>query len=130
MNIDCYDILEWTLQLINVKWIDQAVASGTQGINRNNTLKGDFAYTFKKLNKSLYEHSVVNGERIIDRTIEKLLKSNSHVTTSKLYESLIPEIIKDQAYYDSSGKLLDIDKYIAKKYEYKLQRDGYYGWSV
>lgn len=117
-------------ELVNVKWVDQAVASGTQGINRNNTLKGDFVYTFKKLNKSLYEHSVVNGEKIIDRTIEKLLKNNSHVTTSKLYEALIPEIIKDQAYYDSSGKLLDIDKYIAKKYEYKLQGDGYYGWSV
>lgn len=117
-------------ELINVKWVDQAVASGTQGINRNNTLKGDFVYTFKKLKEPLYEHSIVNGEKIIDRTIEKLLKNNSHVTTSKLYEALIPEIIKDQAYYDSSGKLLDIDKYIAKKYEYKLQEDGYYGWSV
>lgn len=117
-------------ELVNVKWVDQAVASGTQGINRNNTLKGDFVYTFKKLSKSLYEHSIVNGEKIIDRTIEQLLKTNSHVTTSKLYEALIPEIVKDQAYYDSSGKLLDIDKYIARKYEYKLQEDGYYGWSV
>lgn len=117
-------------ELINVKWVDQAVSSGTQGINRKNTLKGDFVYTFKKLDKSLYEHSIVNGEKIIDNTIKRLLKTNSHVTTTKLYESLIPEIIKEQAYYDSSGKLLDIDKYIAKEYEYKLQKDGFYGWSV
>jgi DNA modification methylase len=117
-------------ELINVKWVDQAVSSGTQGINRKNTLKGDFVYTFKKLDKSLYEHKIVNGEKIIDNTIKKLLKTNSHITTTKLYESLIPEIINDQAYYDSSGKLLDIDKYIAKEYEYKLQKDGFYGWSV
>ena len=117
-------------ELVNVKWVDQAVASGTQGINRKNTLKGDFVYTFRKLNRSLYEHKVVNGEKIIDSTLEKILKNNIHVTTAKLYESLIPEIIKDQAYYGSDGKLLDIDKYIAKKYVYKIQKDGYYGWSV
>ncbi len=117
-------------ELIDVKWVDQAVASGTQGINRNNTLKGDFVYTFKRLEKSLYVDSAINGEKIIDATIKKLLKTNAHVTTAKLYESLIPEIIRDQAYYGSDGKLLDIDKYIAKTYRYKLQEDGYYGWSI
>lgn len=117
-------------QLVNVKWVDQAVASGTQGINRKNTLRGDFVYTFRKINESLYENNIVSGEKIIDETIEKLLEKNSHVTTAKLYESLIPEIIKNQAYYDSDGKLLDIDKYIAKKYVYTLQGDGYYGWTI
>ena len=33
-------------ELINIKWVNQAVSSGTQGINRRNTLKGDFVYTF------------------------------------------------------------------------------------
>ena len=33
-------------ELVNIKWINQAVSSGTQGINRRNTLKGDFVYTF------------------------------------------------------------------------------------
>lgn len=117
-------------ELINVKWVDQAVASGTQGINRNNTLKGDFVYTFKRLDETLYFDHRVNGEKIIDKTIKKLLKTNSHVTTAKLYEALIPEIIKQQAYYGADDKLLDIDKYIAKKYHYKQQEDGYYGWSV
>lgn len=117
-------------ELINVKWVDQAVASGTQGINRKNTLKGDFVYTFRKLNKSLYKHEFINGEKIIDDTMIELLENNKHVTTSKLYETLIPRIVKEQAYYDSEDKLLDIDKYIARKYEYKLQKDGYHGWSV
>lgn len=117
-------------ELIDVKWVDQAVASGTQGINRNNTLKGDFVYTFKRLEESPHIESAVNGEQIIDKTIKKLLRDNAHVTTSRLYESLIPEIVKDQAYYGSDGKLLDIDKYIARQYQYKLQEDGQYGWSV
>lgn len=117
-------------ELVNVKWVDQAVASGTQGINRKNTLKGDFVYTFRKLNKSLYKHEIINGESIIDDVMRKCLQGNTHVTTAKLYESLIPEIVKNQAYYDSTQKLLDIDKYIATKYEYKLQKDGYHGWSI
>ena len=117
-------------ELVDVKWVDQAVASGTQGINRNNTLKGDFVYTFKRLKESLHTEGTVNGEEIVDKTLKKLLRNSPHVTTSRLYEALIPEIIKDQAYYDSDGKLLDIDKYIAKQYQYKLQEDGQYGWSV
>ena len=117
-------------ELVDVKWVDQAVASGTQGINRNNTLKGDFVYTFKRLKESLHIEGTVNGEEIVDKTLKKLLRNSPHVTTSRLYEALIPEIIKDQAYYDSDGKLLDIDKYIAKRYQYKLQEDGQYGWSV
>jgi DNA modification methylase len=34
--------------LVNVVYQEQAVASGTQGINRNNTLRGDFVYNFLK----------------------------------------------------------------------------------
>ena len=37
--------------LDSVVWIDQATSSGTQGINRKNTLKGDFVYTFVKSKK-------------------------------------------------------------------------------
>ena len=34
--------------LVNVVYQEQAVASGTQGLNRNNTLRGDFVYNFQK----------------------------------------------------------------------------------
>jgi hypothetical protein len=37
--------------LVNVVYQEQAVASGTQGINRNNTLRGDFVYNFQKNTK-------------------------------------------------------------------------------
>lgn len=117
-------------KLVNVKWVDQAVASGTQGINRKNTLKGDFVYTFKKNGVPDHEDRVINGEAVVDKVIKDLIKKSSHVTTAKLYESLIPELIAEQAYYDTDGKLLDIDRYIAKTYEYKLQKDGEYGWSL
>ena len=41
------------LNLLNTKWINQAVSSGTQGINRGNTLKGDFVYTFINTKKKM-----------------------------------------------------------------------------
>lgn len=117
-------------RLVNVKWVDQAVGSGTQGINRANTLRGDFVYTFKKLSAPKYKKKIINGENIIDQTISSLLDEAKYVTTAKLYESLIPELINAEAYYDSKGKLLDIDGYIAQKYKYNAHEDGQYGWSV
>lgn len=117
-------------KLINVKWVDQAVASGTQGINRKNTLKGDFVYTFKKDSSATHTEQIINGEIFIDKIINGLLKKSPYVTTAKLYESLIPELIREKAYYDSKNKLLDIDKYIATKYKYEKQKDGQYGWSI
>lgn len=116
--------------LVNVKWVDQAVASGTQGINRNNTLRGDFVYTFKKNGVVEHEDKIINGEHVIDQTMKRLLRDAPYVTTARLYESLIPALVKQQAYYDANGKLLDIDKYIARQYTYKQQTDGHYGWSI
>jgi len=116
--------------LINVKWVNQAVASGTQGINRNNTLTGDFVYTFRKTVDSTLTNEKRNGEEYIIQVISKLLRSNTYVPTSKLYEILIPVLVHKQAYYDSSGKILDIDKFIKTKYRYMVQKDGKYGWSV
>lgn len=119
-------------ELINVKWVDQPVASGTQGINRKNTLKGDFVYTFKRLETAdnlVTDH--INGEKIIEKVMNSFAsKGQKYVTTAALYEKLIPEIINEQAYYGSDDKLLDIDKFIAKTYVYEKQGDGVYGWTL
>lgn len=117
-------------ELVDVKWINQAVASGTQGINRKNTLTGDFVYTFKKTIATTIPVSKQNGEEYIVDIIEKLLKNNAYISTSKLYEKLIPVLIRNQAYYGSNGKIVDIDKFIKTKYRYTLQPDGKYGWSI
>lgn len=118
-------------KLIDVKWVDQPVASGTQGLNRKNTLRGDFVYTFKKLDKPHdMPEECVDGEKIIDNVIRKFAKAGEYVSTAKLYEVLIPSIVDKRAYYNSEGKLLDIDKYISKKYSYELQKDGHYGWTL
>lgn len=117
--------------LINVKWVDQPVASGTQGLNRKNTLKGDFVYTFKKLDKPCeFSDDHKNGEQIILDTIKEFTKKQKYVTTADLYEKLIPRIIKERAYYGSDDKLLDIDKFIAKTFNYEEQPDGKFGWTL
>lgn len=121
--------------LVNVKWVNQPVSSGTQGLNRKNTLKGDFVYTFRKLStppntNTLSVNNHVNGEEMILKTMGEFKKKQKYVTTADLYEKLIPKIIKEQAYYDSNDKLLDIDKFVAKRFNYERQEDGKFGWSL
>lgn len=114
--------------IVNVKWVDQAVASGTQGINRNNTLKGDFVYTFKKLKEPVHNSELINGEEIVLKSVNTLIKKQGFADTASLYEYLIPKLIQKQAFHDSKGKILDIDKIIASKFKYSKVEDGQYGW--
>lgn len=123
-------VMKAGFELIDVKWIDQAVASGTQGINRDNTLTGDFVYSFKKIQKTNFANCNNNGEEYIMKTIKRLVAKYSVVPTSKLYEELIPILVRNQAYYDSQGKILNIDKFIRLKYKYSVQKDGKYGWTL
>lgn len=117
-------------ELVNVKWVDQAVASGTQGINRKNTLTGDFVYTFKKVNKSVLKDEQNNGEEYILKVISRLIKKEGYVETSKLYESLIPVLVANNAYYDSAGRILNIDGFIKTKYTYKKMENGTHAWTI
>ena len=117
-------------ELVNIKWINQAVSSGTQGINRRNTLKGDFVYTFintkKKINQEITK---IDGTKYIKQTLAKHKKKSNFITPAKLYESLIPKIINNSAYYDSSGKFLDIDNYMNSNFKY-INKDKSYGWQI
>jgi len=117
-------------ELVNIKWVNQAVSSGTQGINRRNTLKGDFVYTFiNTKKKNNLEISKIEGTEYIKETLESHKVNSNFITPAKLYESLIPKIINNSAYYDSSGKFLDVDNFMNKNFQY-IQKDKSYGWQI
>lgn len=99
---------------------EQAVSSGTQGINRKNTLTGDFVYNFKKTGKVKSQNKQVanNVEEFIVTSIEKLIIEKNGVTPTELYEYLIPLIVKNNAYKDENDKALDLEKIMEEHFDY------------
>lgn len=106
---------------------EQAVSSGTQGINKMNTLTGDFVYTLHKplnkqleLNKVKIYDSKVDNLAVVKKIISNLVNEHESITPSKLYEKLLPIIIKEETYIDTNGKAIDIEKILKEDYEYVL----------
>ena len=117
-------------ELINIKWVNQAVSSGTQGINRRNTLKGDFVYTFINTKKKQdIEQLKIDGTELIQKTLNNHRKESNFITPAKLYETLIPEIVNKSAYFDSSGKYLDVDGYMNSNFKY-VENKKLFGWKI
>jgi hypothetical protein len=102
-------------ELEKLDWIDQAVRSGTQGINHQNTLHGDFVYTYspRLIGGASSRDAVIAGDIIVAQTLRTLFKETQRLTTASLYIALIPKLIKSMSFYDSAGKLLDIDKTVS-----------------
>lgn len=110
-------------RMTNVTWVDQAVRSGTQGINKNNTLHGDFVYTFVKRVGSVPKKSY-NGPKLIDETLSRHLNPNSKLTASEMYRLVLPVLISNQALMESPTKYLNIEGEISKYCEYKEIKIG------
>lgn len=120
-------------ELDNINWQPQAVQSGTQGINKKNTLYGDFVYNFYKPKKTISNllKKEKNGEDVVYKIANKLISKNGFIETSKLYEELIPIIVKERAFLDSNGKILDIDSFLEKHFKYgeiELKNEKKHGW--
>lgn len=114
-------------QLIDITLQEQAVSSGTQGINRMNTLTGDFVYTlFKDANLRVKVDSVAykDSKIFVEQLIEKLISENNGLTPSKLYELLIPEIVQNNAYNNTDGLVLDIEKILKDNFDYVEIRES------
>lgn len=113
--------LDAGFELMGIVLQSQAVSSGTQGINKKNTLTGDFVYNFKKgatgNNKCTYEY-LPNAEEFILKTIHDFLIQKEGATSSELYEYIIPIIVKNHAYCHNDGKVINIDNLIKKNFEY------------
>ena len=101
-------ILSNGFKFVKVEWFNQAVQSGTQGINKN-TLRGDFAYTFQKINKhENILHDTEGKDLVVEKAKELIDRNKGFVETYKIYMHLIPLIIKERAFLDG-GTIIDID---------------------
>ena len=118
--------------LINVVYQEQAIASGTQGINRNNTLKGDFVYNFIKDTKIEPPKKTLNhknGEEEIVKNVQSWIQKNDgFLTSDSLYEKLIPFIVEKNLYTDNDGRVTHIENLLKSNFDYKKTRSQEYAW--
>lgn len=116
---------------------EQAVSSGTQGINRKNTLTGDFIYNFRKTKQ---KHAAVYAQshdsvQFIEACIDQFIEAHDGATPSALYEYLIPLIVRNNAYTDEDGRVINIENILRTNYDYvevteegKRSIGGAYKW--
>lgn len=107
-------------EMQNIVYQEQAVASGTQGINFKNTFKGDFVYNFVKSesNRVFQNKNIKNPTQAIEKKIDNIFADNDSITIDKLYEILIPYIVRKNIYSNENGDPINIENILAKKYEY------------
>ncbi|HIF9481947.1 TPA: DNA (cytosine-5-)-methyltransferase [Photobacterium damselae] len=124
-------ILRNGFQLANVVMQPQAVSSGTQGINKNNTLKGDFIYNFIKVSApsdTKFEYHP-EGYQLITELAGEYLDKKGRCSAADLYEYLIPQIILNHAFIDKKGKVIDVEALLNEEFIYLLD-DGNYYWKT
>ncbi|MDO8664239.1 MAG: DNA methyltransferase [Candidatus Liptonbacteria bacterium] len=120
--------------LINVVYQEQAVSSGTQGINRNNTLRGDFIYNFLKNKNTKTQKSITNSKidsenEIVKRVNGLLVKANGSISSDVLYEKVIPFIVEKRLYTDKFGQMINIEGMLKKHFSYNfVKTKNEYGW--
>ena len=118
--------------LTNVTYQEQAVASGTQGLNRNNTLRGDFVYNFFKNTKLSAPEKAFNtkdSKKEIVKRVRSWIKSNDgSLTSDSLYEKLIPYIVEKNLYTDMDGQVMNIEDLLKQSFDYKQTRSQEYAW--
>jgi 16S rRNA G966 N2-methylase RsmD len=121
-------------EIDKVEWQEQAVSSGTQGINRKNTLRGDFAYTFvnRKGRQPKVPSGISSGSRIVIDVASELIDRHHYLSSADLYCAVIPEIVRSRGYTDELGKDLDVETVMSGRFTYgPVNLDGriLYGWT-
>lgn len=120
--------------LVSVVYQEQAVASGTQGINKNNTLRGDFVYNFLKDTSIKAVQKValnnIDCEKEVIKKIGNMVdREGGAISSDSLYEKLIPFIVEKHLYVDRSGQIINIENLLKKYFIYgfvKTKKE--YGW--
>jgi hypothetical protein len=119
--------------LENIVYQEQAVSSGTQGLNRKNTFRGDFVYNFlKRKKKSAEIRNNLNPAVYLKNQISKVISnSGGYMTSDKLYEKIIPFLVNKNL-YKYNGKTISIEDLLKKNFKYQRIRkyDKYkYVWT-
>ena len=118
--------------LEKIEWMEQANSSGTQGINKKNTLKGDFLYYFKKKKKfSVIKEKVKSSEEKVIHLINNLFVRKEILTVSQIFEEIIPQIVNERLYFNKDGKIIDIDNILEKNFvpiEKTINKKTVYAW--
>lgn len=122
--------------LENIILQEQAVSSGTQGINKKNTLTGDFVYNFRKSTKETRKNIEAPEDPLsfIKERIDSYIELHNGATPSELYEHLIPIIVQNNAYSDANGNAINIEAILKDAYDYmeiageKNKIGGAYKW--
>jgi DNA modification methylase len=120
--------------LVNVVYQEQAVASGTQGINKRNTLRGDFVYNFLKDTtvkpKNRIKLSEIDSEvSVVKKVNEWINKGGGSISSDALYEKLIPFIVENHLYADKNNQVINIENLLKHNFDYgfvKTKKE--YGW--
>lgn len=126
-------ILEGTLkagfELVNIVMQPQAVSSGTQGINKDNTLKGDFIYNFRKVTpfKEFEINYMKNSEAFIINSARNLIIEKQGVNSAELYEYILPLIAKNQAYMNDKNEVINVENLLRRHFNYE-EVNGEYKW--
>jgi len=120
--------------LQSIVYQEQAVSSGTQGLNHKNTLRGDFVYNcLKDTTKNMniikpYDDS----EKLITKSVKKWIRNRKDLLLSDvLYEKLIPLLVKNNAYTGKDGKVMNIENILRNNFLYSSKnKNGFltYGW--
>ena len=139
-DIQIWEIVISNLQRVgfklqNIIYQEQAVSSGTQGLNKKNTFKGDFVYNFIKVkpvkNKSVLKR---DSKELLINKIKKIIKVNKNfITPDALYEKIIPFIVNNNLYRDKSNKHIDVELLLNKNFKYKkiIKKNlNIYGWTI
>ncbi len=127
-------VIDAGFHLKNIVYQEQAVASGTQGINRKNTLRGDFVYNFQKdkSRKNIKQKPHKDADVLIVKNVNKWINlKDGLLTPDELYEKLIPLLVKNNAYTDKNGKVVDIEEILKREFVYdnkKVDDKTIYGW--
>ena len=61
---------------------------------------------------------VKNPIKVIETKIDSIFAKNKSITVDKLYEILIPYIVKRNIYANENGDPVSIENILSKKYEY------------
>lgn len=109
-------------ELMSIVLQDQAVSSGTQGINRNNTLTGDFVYSFyKPLPGERAEHRrrpVDDAAGYLLGELRRYIRLNGSATPTEIYEYIIPIVARERLFSAPDGSALSIEKLLQEHFSY------------